>query len=211
MGAETRRQRDRQDRHDAILDAAEAVFFSKGYERCTMHDIARASQVSRPLLYVYFTDKLAIMHGITLRAAQTLQARFAEALQSSAVGAEQVEAIGHAYYRFSVEQPDYFDALSDASSGSYQADAKAEVDTELSACVGVTMQLMVSALQRGVADGSLSAVRVSDPMTTAYFLRGAVHGVIMQCRSLSDVKSGHPAPDALVSYTLEMLSRAMAP
>ena len=40
-------------------------------------------------------------------------------------------------------------------------------------------------------------------MTTAYYLRGAVHGVIMQCRALSDVKPGHPAPDALVSYTLE--------
>lgn len=73
------------------------------------------------------------------------------------------------------------------------------------------MDLMVTALQRGVADGSLSAERVSDPMTTAYYLRGAVHGVIMQCRSLSDVKPGQPAPDALVSYTLEMLGHSMAP
>lgn len=210
MGTETRRERDRQDRRDAILDAAEAVFFSKGYERCTMHDIARASDVSRPLLYVYFTDKPAIMRGIMLRAAQSLHERFAVALQSSAVGAEQIMAIGRAYYRFSVEQPDYFDAVTDASSMNHRH-APESIDAELAKSAAQTMRLMVSALQRGVADGSLCARRVSDPMTTAYYLRGAVHGVIMQCRSLSEVNPGHPAPDALVGYTLEMLSRSMAP
>lgn len=210
MGVETRRQRDRQDRYDAILDAAEAVFFSKGYERCSMDDIARESRVSRPLLYVYFTDKPAIMRGIMLRAAQALRERFADVLQSLDVGAEQIKALGHAYYRFSVEQPDYFDALTEASSMVHRA-ADAAIDTELAACAAGTMDLMETALQRGVADGSLNAERVSDPMTTAYYLRGAVHGVIMQCRSLSDVKPGHPAPDALVNYTLEMLGHSMAP
>lgn len=210
MEVEARRERDRQDRRDAILDAAEAVFFSKGYERCTMHDIARASDVSRPLLYVYFTDKPAIMRGIMLRAVQSLHQRFAVALQSSAVGAEQIVALGRAYYRFSVEQPDYFDALTDASSIDHRA-ADEPIDAELAESAAETMRLMVSALQRGVADGSLSAQRVSDPVITAYYLRGAVHGVIMQCRSLSDINPEHPAPAELVGYTLEMLGQSMAP
>ena len=210
MTVETRRERDRQNRYEDILDAAEAVFFNRGYERCTMHDIARVSRVSRPLLYVYFKDKSAIMRGIMLRAAQSLHARFARALQLSARGAEQIAALGHAYYRFSVEQPDYFDALTEASSMAHQS-ADLEINADLAACAAETMRLMVSALERGVGDGSLSAERVCDPMTTAYYLRGAVHGVIMQCRALQDVNPDHPAPDALVSYTLEMLSRSMAP
>lgn len=210
METRARRQRERQDRHEAILDAAEAVFFSKGYARATMHDIAIASQVSRPLLYVYFTDKPAIMRGIMLRAAQSLHDRFIAALQTSDVGAGQIQALGQAYYRFSLEQPDYFDALTDASSGVHAGAGEAP-DPELAGCAADTMGLMVSALERGVGDGSLSAERVRDPMTTAYYLRGAVHGVIMQCRSLSEVNPGYPAPEELVNYTLIMLGRSMAP
>ncbi len=119
-------------------------------------------------------------------------------------------ALGRAYYRFSVEQPDYFDAMTDASSMD-QRPAQEPIDAELAESAAQTMRLMVSALQRGVADGSLCAQRVSDPMTTAYYLRGAVHGVIMQCRSLSRINPGHPAPDELVGYTLEMLSHSMVP
>ena len=118
MGTTTnlsRRQREKLERHETILDAAEQVFFRKGFDQTTMDDIARAAQLSRALLYVYFRDKNAIMRGVMLRAATSLRLRFENAVATCASGEQQIEGIGHAYYAFSVEEPDYFDVLTNVT------------------------------------------------------------------------------------------------
>ncbi|AQZ96062.1 TetR/AcrR family transcriptional regulator [Halopseudomonas phragmitis] len=211
MSVEQRREREKQERRDSILDAAEQVFFSKGYERCSMDEIARAAQVSRALLYVYFKDKAAIMRGIMLRAGESIRSHFRQAMEASSSGAEQIENIGRAYYHFSVEHPNYFDVLTQAQ-GFAHPDEPDEQSLALQQCSIDAMHLMIQALLQGVADGSLSAERVSDPLQTAYYLRGALHGVIMQCRHISEIElPDHPNPEQLVSYTLGMLTQSMRP
>lgn len=210
MSVEDRREREKQARRDTILNAAETLFFQEGYDRCSMDKIAQAAQLSRALLYVYFKDKAAIMRGIMLRSAKAIQQRFVEAIASSSVGAEQIENIGFTYYRFSVEQPNYFDALGQAS-GFIEQDESDEQSQELKQCNHETMLLMVKALRQGISDGSLSATRVSDPFKTAYYLRGALHGVMMQCRILPQANADFPDPEDLVKYTLGMLTQSMRP
>lgn len=206
----TRREREKQERRETILDAAEQVFFSKGYDRTSMDDIARTAELSRALLYVYFKDKAAIMVGITLRAAQALRDSFAEALARASVGMDQIGNIGKAYYRFSVEQADYFDVLTQAA-GFRHPKEEDETLRALEQCDRDNMALMLTALGNGVRDGSLSRERVSDPLRTAYYLRGALHGVIMQSRLLAETGVSEPAADTLVNYAIEMMGRSMRP
>jgi len=210
MNVETRREREKHDRGESILDAAERVFFDKGYERCSMDDIAKSAQLSRALLYVYFKDKAAIMRAITLRAAEALLLRFTAAAGAAAVGLEQIGNIGYAYYHFSVEQADYFDALTQAAGFGHPTDND-EMTEALMRCNALKMQLMVDALRQGAADGSLSAERVADPLKTAYYLRGALHGAIMQARLLAELQAEGPSPEELVTYTIDMLGWSMKP
>ena len=208
-----RRLQEKQDRHESILDAAEKVFFSKGYDKCSMEEIARGAELSRALLYVYFKDKSAIMRGIMLRAAESICARFEQALARGQRGNEQITEIGDAYYRFSLEEPNYFDVLTHANVFPHLSTAD-QMSEDLLTCSTHAMQVMVTALENGVRDGSLCAKRVSNPLQTAYYLRGALHGVIMQCSELNEHQSslpGHPEPAELVSYTLRMLTRSMQP
>jgi AcrR family transcriptional regulator len=208
MNLDTRREREKQERRESIVDAAEQVFFSKGYDRCSMEEIARKAELSRALIYVYFKDKAAIMRAIVLRAVENLRQRFASAVSRHERGIEQIAAIGMSYYRFSQEEPAYFDVLTQAGTFPHLLDAD-ESSEALQHCSEAAMQLMVDALQRGVADGSLCAQRVSDPRLTAYFLRGAVHGVIMEARNPDQHPQGIPPSDELIAYTLQMLSHAM--
>ncbi|WP_373186872.1 TetR/AcrR family transcriptional regulator [Halopseudomonas sp.] len=210
MSLDQRREREKQDRRDSILDAAEQIFFAKGFEKSSMDEIARTAQLSRALLYVYFKDKAAIMRGLMLRAGESLRNRFAEAIGQSAIGAEQIGNIGRAFYRFSTEAPDYFDVLTQANAFEHLADAD-EQSAALQTCEIEVMNLMVGALQKGVADGSLSSERVADPLLTAHYLRGAMHGVIMQCGKSADTDPARPEPEALVDYTLKMLMQSMRP
>jgi AcrR family transcriptional regulator len=208
MNLEVRREREKQERRESILNAAEKVFFSKGFDRCSMEEIAREAQLSRALLYVYFKDKAAMLRAIVLRALESLRERFATAIEAHGTGLEQIAAIGRAYYDFSREQSDYFDVMTQSASFSHLLDADAQSEA-LQICGNDLMQLMVQALETGIADGTLSPERVREPLMTAFFLRGAVHGVIMETRLPSPALAGLAEPDRLIRHTLDMLSHAM--
>jgi len=204
----TRREREKQARYDTILDAAELVFSEKGYERTSMDDIARTASLSRALLYVYFKDKAAIQRGIMLRAGHSLFRRFEEARQTADNGLAQIRAMGESYYRFYLEEPDYFSALTKASTAMAEADeSQAE---EMLCSKSDLMELMVGAIELGLRDGTMNRDRINDPVQTALYLRGALHGVILLCQS--EMGEGNPEfpAEQLIRHTMDMLTSSIS-
>ncbi len=203
----SRREREKQARYDAILDAAELAFSEKGYERTSMDDIARTASLSRALLYVYFKDKAAIQRGIMLRAGQSLVDRFREALSKADTGLAQIRAMGEAYYQYCMEEPDYFSALTNASTA--MAEAEEAQASEMLCSKNELMELMEAALHKGLEDGTINRETVVSPAQTAFYLRGALHGVIMLCQA--EASQGNEFPSAsLVSHAMDMLTRSIA-
>ena len=200
-----RRELEKLERHEEILDAAERVFFQKSYEQSTMDDIAKEAVLSRALLYVYFTDKAAIMRGIMLRAGLALQARFERALQEYDTGLAQIEGIGHAYHDFSCHEPHYFDVLTSVTTFPEPLIADAQLQA-LDCCRERINNVMVQALANGLNDGSISTEQVPDPLQAAFYLQGALHGVIMQTRGPKSTMSTYPDGPQLISYTIAMLT-----
>jgi AcrR family transcriptional regulator len=72
MGTAERREREKEERRNSILDAAEKVFFSKGVREATMDDIAEEAEVSKGTIYLYFGSKEEVYLGIDLRALKIL-------------------------------------------------------------------------------------------------------------------------------------------
>lgn len=204
----TRREREKQARYDTILDAAERVFSEKGYERTSMDDIARTASLSRALLYVYFKDKAAIQRDIMLRAGHSLFRRFEEARQTADNGLAQVRAMGESYYRFYLEEPDYFSALTKASTAMAEADdSQAE---EMLSSKSDLMALMVEVIELGLKDGTMNRDRINDPLETALYLRGALHGAILLCQS--EMGEGNPEfpAEQLIRHTMDMLTSSIS-
>jgi AcrR family transcriptional regulator len=54
-------------RRDAILDAAQRLILSNGYERLTVQDILEDLQISKGALYHYFDSKPAVVEALTER------------------------------------------------------------------------------------------------------------------------------------------------
>lgn len=205
MSLRARREMEKLGRQEEILDAAEKMFFTKSYEHTTMDDIARAASLSRALLYVYFKDKPAIMRGIMLRAGSALQTRFESALLACKTGLEQIQCIGHAYHAFSTEEPDYFDVLTSVTTFPEPETPDAQ-GMAMDQCRERVNQIMVQALQNGISDGTISPQRVPDPLQTAFYLQGALHGVIMQTRGHKSAHSHYPQAEDLILYTIAMLT-----
>src|SRR6267378_5722340 len=106
-----RRQEEKERRRAEILDAAEAVVGSSGWDELTMDQVARKARLSRALLYVYFKDKTDLLFGICGRALATLRQRFEEAVARNKRGLDQMVGLGRAYIAFSQEFPVYFDTI----------------------------------------------------------------------------------------------------
>src|SRR5271157_2439398 len=54
-------------RRDAILDAAQRLILSNGYERLTIQDILEDLQISKGAFYHYFDSKPAVIEALTER------------------------------------------------------------------------------------------------------------------------------------------------
>ena len=65
---------DAQQRINEILNAAEYLFSTKGYEQTTIRDMARRMGVAQGTMYYYFKSKDKVMEGVFGRKADTILA-----------------------------------------------------------------------------------------------------------------------------------------
>jgi AcrR family transcriptional regulator len=61
-----RKKREKDQRIRSILSAAKKVFFSKGYQRTTMDEIAFEAEISKPTIYQYFRTKDELYSALML-------------------------------------------------------------------------------------------------------------------------------------------------
>lgn len=176
-----RRQEEKERRRADILDAAEAVAASVGFDAMTMDEVARTARLSRALLYVYFQDKSDLLFGLCGRGLEELHLRFIAAVARHPRGLDQIEACGRAYVDFSREFPVYFDALArfEAHSPALTAapDAAASNEAECMLRGDRVHTVMSKCIEHGIADGSIRA-DVGPPLLVSFTLWGYLHGIL---------------------------------
>src|SRR5689334_25167321 len=106
MGVKERRQREKTQVREKILDAALEFFAREGVEGVTMRALADAIEYSPPVIYAHFRDKDAIIEELCYRQLRA----FAKAF--STFGAldpvERLRQIGYVYTDFATEHPSHF-------------------------------------------------------------------------------------------------------
>jgi AcrR family transcriptional regulator len=172
-----RRQEEKERRRAEILDAAETVAAEVGWDDMTMDEVARHARLSRALLYVYFKDKTDLMFGIGERAMYTLHERFQAAVASHSRGLEQMQEIGRAYVGFAQEFPVYMQVLAHCELVPPEPGEPQGNEGACARFAAEVQQLMVSTLERGVADGSIRG-DAGELHVVAMVLKGFMHGVI---------------------------------
>lgn len=172
-----RREEEKERRRQEILDAAERVFETKGFDTSTMDMVARAARVSRALVYVYFKDKEALHLGICLRGLKTLKAMFKKARSAEKTGYNQVKAIGQAYVQFSEMYPTRFAAMSRFEAQNKDLEHPCESTLEMLDAGTQVHEETVLAIVQGKADGSLRS-NIDNPMQVSITLWAFSHGTI---------------------------------
>lgn len=209
MGISERRERDRLRRQEAILDAAETLFFDNGFQLSTMDDIAKTAELSKATLYLYFKSKDEIANAIKLRAMEILKHKFETVLQSPGSGLEKVRSLGSAYYQFAREYPNYFEALIAFEVTAAYLNDQESFGYQCHLCSEHVMELVAGAVAAGIDDKSIRPDL--DPLKTAYLLWGQTKGVINIVVKFSDHIKDYHSFDAtgLIPDLFDLIERSL--
>jgi len=176
MGTVERREREKEQRREDILDAAEKIIFSRGLKEATMDEIAEAAELSKGTLYLYFKSKEDMYFGINHRALRILRGMFETAMSTPITGVEKTREIGRAYYEFSRKYPDYFEAMMHFDAEVTRPEEIGPVGIECHREGMAVLGLVAESIRQGIRDGSIRGDL--DPKRTAILLWAQTDGVI---------------------------------
>lgn len=108
MGISERKEREKEQRKNDIIDAAEKVFFKKGFNNATIDEVADLAEISKGTVYLYFKSKEDLHFAIFMRGAEILMRMMQKDISIKKNGLENLIAVGQTFIRFSKEYENYF-------------------------------------------------------------------------------------------------------
>lgn len=108
MGIPERKEREKEQRKEEILNAAELIFQEKGLATTTMDEIAAAAELGKSTLYLYYKSKEDLYLEVTCRGGDILHGMFQQAVGTDEVSLKQVQNIGEAYINYFNQHRKYY-------------------------------------------------------------------------------------------------------
>jgi len=174
MGVKERREREKAETREKILDAARELFLREGYDGVSMRKVAEMIEYSPTAIYVHFADKEQLFHELC----QEDFGRLAATLQGANLSPDpvkRIEQIGRTYIEFGLRFPNHYKLMFMTAHPEAEFD---DSDREIKGnperdAYAFLMQTILEAQHAGRFRDDLK-----DAELIAQTLWGAVHGVI---------------------------------
>lgn len=161
MGYDDRKRQEIEIKRQDIIDAAERVFFTKGYENSSMDTVAKEAEFSKRTIYVYFSSKEQIYYEIMIRGYRLLigmlENCFSKELPQTAE--EELRCIFFTLYSFSKNHSNYFRVIMEYETK--DADKQTCIDDESKTeCYQLGEKVfgyLSNALEKGIRAGTLQS------------------------------------------------------
>ena len=174
MGVKERREREKSETRDKILDAARELFVSEGYVGVSMRRVAEKIEYSPTAIYVHFADKEELFHELCRQDFARLQ----EVMQSPEMPTDPIERlrqIGRSYIEFGVRFPNQYVFMFMTPHPPHEPD---EEDREIMGNPEVDAYAFLKwAVQQAIDAGSFRE-EIRDSELVSQTLWASVHGVI---------------------------------
>ena len=119
MSIVERREREKKQRQQDIINAAEKLFFFRGFDNVSMKDIAGEVELSKATLYLYFQNKDSLFFAIVLRGTRILNSMIKNAVENEIKGIDKVAAFMNAYNDFTEQYHEYLQIYNYFQSGRF--------------------------------------------------------------------------------------------
>jgi AcrR family transcriptional regulator len=169
------KEREREQRRAYIIDAAEKLFFSKGYDNVSMNDIAGALEMNKATLYLYFKNKDSLYFAVLTRGLRLMRDTFSEAVKGERTGLDKLLATSRAFFRYCREHPDYYRELCYARTRRFDM-GQVECAAEQLVLGNELIGGICGHIRQGIEDGTVR--KGIDPMEAAVFWMAACEKMV---------------------------------
>ena len=176
MGVAERRQREKEARRQAILDAARECFFKDGFEATTVSQITDRVELSTGTLYLYFKNKEEIYVSILEEGLDILYELMRGSEKPDVSAREILEGYSEAYYKFYTDYGQYFDIMFFLRRPDREIELEAELEEKLERKSLECLALVEAAIKKGIADGDF---RMADPYEVSRVMWGTMNGLML--------------------------------
>ncbi|WP_129647896.1 TetR/AcrR family transcriptional regulator [Peristeroidobacter agariperforans] len=177
------------DRRDLILTAALKLFAVRGYERTGLHDVARATGITRPAIYHYYNSKGQLLFEAVGFALGQLMNRLRQVDASAFTHpAQHLAMLVRMQASFEIELRGVTPFMDSVLYGPLRdvAELTAAQKTELRNSQRQLVEIYRKVLQDGKASGALD---VSSPTVTAFSILGMVSHLAVWYREEGELTS----------------------
>jgi TetR/AcrR family transcriptional regulator len=151
MAVESRKQREKQERYRAILEAAEEIIQTEGLNSLNMDMVAKKTELAKGTLYLYFKSKEEIIASLSIKARKMLLNHYEKNTRKFSKSIDQLLAICTATFSFHKKYPIYFDLI-----GIYEVNKELEITEEMQGAINNIFNLVIDIINKSKADGYLN-------------------------------------------------------
>jgi TetR/AcrR family transcriptional regulator len=187
-----RRDREREERRSCILEAAEAVFMSKGFDQATMDDIAAEAELSKGTLYLYFRSKDDLFSALSARMIEAMVMEFEALCRKARDGLSAVRAMLQGCADSILAQPQHFRILMGQLASGHLLDPETPSFSAHRHQVARIVTTFVTALERGKRDRTVRAD--IEPVQTSGLLWAGLLGTMLLRINSDEVMRRFPQP-----------------
>ena len=155
MGIAERKEREKENRKESILDAAQKIFFEKGLHLSTMDEIAETAEHAKGTLYLYYHSKEDLNHAVLMRGLSILHAMFIDVIKQQASVVPMMVALFETYTEFYRRYPNYFRMMHFFNTPQFHKQVSEEMMRSCDAINQSLWGIAVQILTGGVADGKI--------------------------------------------------------
>src|SRR4051812_44552932 len=123
MGTKERREREKQELRQAILDAALRIAGSEGWQAVTMRKVADQIEYSAPTIYEYFESKDAILQALVREGHERMLAGLRTAVANTPDPAERMVRCAINYARMAWDNPELYQVMHNLSGAACHMEA----------------------------------------------------------------------------------------
>jgi len=203
MGTKERREREKGNLRQEILDAARQLFLKNGYENVSMRQIAEKIEYSPTTIYLYFADKAELFRSLCEETFAKLESELAAITKTDCDPALGLRKGAEAYIRFGLRYPHHYQLVFMTLHPHKEGEAK---DFRLTGAAGErSFRYLLEIISQGVARGRF---RKEDPMVLAQTAWTAMHGITSLLISMKEFP--WVDKDVLIESAIETLVRGLA-
>jgi len=183
MGVKERKEREKLQRSQDILEAARRVFESKGFLNTTLQDVAKEAEISVGLIYRYFQSKEDMFASLALKGAEQfdtdLESILKKASRKKSSAQDILAHIAKAFFDFYSPYGEYFDMLLYSYKGLKQVQIQGSTLTRL---MSVTLGSL-DKLKTFILESSEFRAKNEDEALQVVFL---LWGILLGCHKIFD-------------------------